>query len=441
MVLFFYIFLHSLYDKITQGCSLLGKGYTSMILPRGKVPTQILLSTFITLLALILHLNLRTSSHDNVIVAVTTFLGSWSLLSYYTLRKERQVHQGHIRAMRVLLQQNPPLNQTVDYSRDALLVIDTHLKVIDVSPHVCEILGMPESSLLGKPLQDYFQIPNLSSSSGTLNGELTWKKTDGKMIYLDYRIRSLLDHGSRSGRLLILTDISNEKRRDEAYLQAAKFSAVGQVAAGLAHELRNPLTTIKGFIQLIGSEQFPPAYRPYHQLILDEIQTTDELLRNFLLLTNPTAPHFRSLNPEELVHSVVQILHPTCLMKEVTLHVSATPPISPILGDEEQLIQVLLAVTQNAIEASPAKGQIHISLDEHLDYLQVKVIDFGDGIPTDIRPYILDPFFTTRKDGTGLGLTIAQRILLAHHGELVFIDSEPSGTAVLLSIPLIRGVA
>lgn len=415
-----------------------GRGLFQMILLRGKVSTQILLSTFIALLALILHLNFSTSSQGVLIVSVVTFLGSWSVLSYYTLRKERQVHQGHIRAMRVLLQQNPPSSQTVDYSRDALLVIDTHNKVIDVSPHVSEILGIPESSLLGKPLKNHLQIPNLNSSSGdTLKGDLTWRNPDGKVIYLDYCIRSLLDHGSRSGRLLILTDISKDKRRDEAYLQAAKFSAVGQVAAGLAHEIRNPLTTIKGFIQLIGSEQFPPAYRAYHQLILDEIQTTDELLKNFLLLTNPTAPHFRSLDPEELVHSVVQILHPTCLMKEVTLRVSATPSIRPILGDEEQLIQVLFAVTQNAIEASPAKGQIHISLYEYLDYLQIKIIDFGDGIPKDIRPHIFDPFFTTRKDGTGLGLTIAQRILLAHHGDLVFTDSDCSGTAVLLSIPLI----
>lgn len=126
-------------------------------------------------------------------------------------------------------------------------------------------------------------------------------------------------------------------------------------------------------------------------------------------------------------------------MKEVTLHLSLAPSIRPILGDEEQLIQVLLAVTHNAIEASPAMGHIHISLDEHLNYLQIKIIDFGDGIPSDIRSQIFDPFFTTRKDGTGLGLTIAQRILLAHHGELVLKDSEPSGTIVLLSIPLIQG--
>lgn len=234
-----------------------------MISVRGKVSPPVLLSTVITLLSLILHLNFSTFSHDSLIITVATFLGTWSLLTYYTLNKERQVHQGHIRAMRVLLQQSPPLSQTVDYSRDALLVIDTNYKVIDVSPHVSKILGMPESTLLGKNLQNFLNIPNLKAPSGeTLKGELTWEKPDGVMIHLDYCIRSLLDHGSHSGHILILTDISKEKRRNNAYLQAAKFSAVGQVAAGLAHEIRNPLTTIKGFIQLIDQSNFRPLIEP-----------------------------------------------------------------------------------------------------------------------------------------------------------------------------------
>ena len=411
-----------------------------MVSLREKVSNRICVAILLTLLALLLHLGFSETSHLFVIIAVITFLGTWSILTYFTLNKERQLHQGHIRAMRVLLQQNPPLSQTVDYSRDALIVLDAHYRVIDMSPHVSEILGIPESKIIGKSIYTTLHIPNIEFSlKDTLKGELTWEKPDAKSIYLDYRIRPLLDQGCRSGLLLILTDISEEKRRSEAYLQAAKFSAVGQVAAGLAHEIRNPLTTIKGFMQLIGSEQFPPAFRPYHQLILEEIQTTDELLKHFLLLTNPTAPHFQPLIAEKLVHSVVQILHPTCSMKEVAIHVSVNPPIRPILGDEEQLIQVLLAVTQNAIDASQVNDPIHILLDEHQDHLQIKVIDFGDGISKDIRPHIFDPFFTTRKEGTGLGLTIAQRILLAHHGELVLMEPEvSSGTVVLLRIPVIQ---
>lgn len=407
---------------------------------QGKLPYQIFLSLLIALLGLFLHLTLNTSIHSFVIITIITFLGTLSILAFYSIYTERQVHQGHIRAMRVLLQQNPPLSQTVDYSREALLVLDAKHRVIDMSPQVSKLLAIPESTLYGKPILKFLQLPDLNTcSNNALRGNLTWEKPSGELVYLDYCVRSLLDRGSRSGRLLILTDVSEEKRHYEAYLQAAKFSAVGQVAAGLAHEMRNPLTTIKGFMQLIGPEQFPSKYKSYHQLILDEIQTTDELLKNFLLLTNPTAPHFRPLAPEQLVHSVAQILHPTCLMNEVTLRVSTPHPLRPILGDEEQLIQVLLAIIQNAIDASQANNQIQISLEENQNDLHIKITDFGKGIPKDIRPYIFDPFFTTRKEGTGLGLTIAQRILLAHHGEIDLADSEhTSGTIVHLRIPVIH---
>ncbi|GBG57534.1 PAS domain-containing sensor histidine kinase [Sporomusaceae bacterium FL31] len=191
-------------------------------------------------------------------------------------------------------------------------------------------------------------------------------------------------------------------------------------------------------MQLIGAEQFPPQFRQYHQLILEEIDTTDKLLKNFLLITNPTAPQFQPLNSENLIHSAVQILYPSSLMNEVNLTVTVNSPVHPILGDEEQLLKALLAVIQNSIDASPINGQINIFLGEYQDDLEIKIVDYGTGIPEDIREQIFDPFFTTRNEGTGLGLTIARRILLAHHGELV-IDSESAfGTTVLLRIPILK---
>lgn len=377
------------------------------------------------------------SSNYFALIAVIIILGLWSTVSYHTLRKERLLHQGHIRAMRVMLQQDPPLSQTVDYSRDSLIVLDSQYNILDISPYASQILGTHQTSLLGNPIDNYLQIPNIKSPSRENHkGELPWKKATGEIIHLQYCIRPLLDQGSPSGLLIILYDISEEKRRYEAYLQAAKFSVVGQVAAGLAHELRNPLTTIKGFMQLIGAEHFPPQFRPYHQLILDEIQTTDTLLSNFLLLTNPTAPQLQLLNPEKLVNSAVQILLPSSLMNEVTLNVTVNSPVSAILGDEEQLLRALLAVIQNSIDASPRNGQILIFLGDRQEHFEIKVIDHGTGIPNDIRKNIFDPFFTTRNEGTGLGLTIAQRILLAHHGELVIDSDTTPGTTVLLRIPI-----
>lgn len=398
-----------------------------------KISLQLIILSEAVTLFLLLYFRHYTMS------IVIAFLGGWVIFSYFKLNQERMLHQGHIRAMRILLQQNPPLSQTVDYSRDAIIVLDSQNQILDVSPQVPKIFGIDETVMIGKVINNYLQIPPINSiDSDNPKGEISLKTDHGQVIHLEYRIRPLLDQGSHSGHLLFLSDISEEKRRYEAYLQASKFSVIGQVAAGLAHELRNPLTTIKGFLQLIGPEQFPPSFRPYHKLILDEVETSNELLKNFLLLTNPTAPHFRTLNPEDLVHSAVQILQPTSLMHEVSLHVALNCPLKSILGDEEQLLQALLAVIQNAIDASATNGQIQIKLKVHKDFLQIEVVDFGPGVPENIRKQIFDPFFTTRNERTGLGLTIAQRILFAHHGELLLSPCDQHiGTVVRMRIPTI----
>ncbi|HVJ49497.1 two-component system sensor histidine kinase NtrB [Desulfitobacterium sp.] len=339
--------------------------------------------------------------------------------------------------MKVLLHQNPPLIQTVDYSRAPLLVLDRDHLIIDASPEVQKLLKLSESSLLNRSIFSVLPLPEAELKVWeSFKGEITYYSKDQETIYLNYFIHPILDRGQRTGRLITFSDVSEEKKRDEAYLQAAKYSVVRQVGAGLAHELRNPLTTIKGFMQLIGPNQFPEKLRPYHQLILDEIKTTDELIHNFLLLTNPSAPQFKTVEPEDLIRNVMQILQPSLLINGLTIQLSIVNPIVPILGDEEQLLQALLSIIQNAIDASPVESEIRITLSGQENVLELSVEDQGKGIPKNMRDRVFDPFFTTRKDGSGLGLTIAKRIILAHHGELKFMDPpQAKGTFILLRLP------
>lgn len=367
-----------------------------------------------------------------------------SYLLFRTLYQERLIYQGHARTLRVLLEHDSLLMQAVDHSQDSVIVLDRNHKIMYISPIAKRLLNISESSFLGKSVFTLLALPKEGLDLwGRYTGELSnvyigqtnnSKKHEG--IHLRYIIRPLIDHGERTGRIITLFDITQEKKRDEAYIQAAKYSVIRQVASGLAHELRNPLTTVKGFMQLIGPDQFPERFRPYHQLILDEIQTTDKLIRNFLLLTNPTAPQFTIIEAELLVRRVIHILKPTLSMHEVTIYFSVVQPISPILGDEEQLSQALLSIIQNAVENSPPDGEIKISLVGNENGIELSIEDDGKGIPVNIRNKVFDPFFTTKKDGCGLGLTIAQRIVLAHHGELSIHNSaQKNGTVILLRFP------
>lgn len=360
---------------------------------------------------------------------------------YNALDKESRLHQRHVRAMRILLQQPAAPVKTIDYSKEAALVLDEKSNILEVSPQAIKLLVLAESELHGRKIQEIFPaLPEEHNSLGDCKGEFSWSKTNGSAHTFEYILRPLYDRAGPSGKLLILFDITEERRKAEAYLQAAKFSVIGQVSSGLAHEIRNPLTTIKGFIQLMGPDQWPEKWRPYHQLILDEINATDHLLEEFLLLTNPSAPLFQPIYLHQVIHSTAEMLKAHCAIHEVKI-VSKLPILEPILGDADQLRQALLSIFQNAIEASTPGSEVFLTLSKKDEHLEVWVEDQGPGIPPEIIDQVFDPFFTTHKEGTGLGLTIARQITLAHNGQLILTQAKPGkGTKVILSFPVFSAV-
>lgn len=395
---------------------------------------------WISLFSLLITLsNWLHLSHSSFIMFHIAIIFSLVLILYrsQTHENERQLRQ--IQTMRVLLQQEPPLSQTVDFSREAVLILDKNGQIMEMNDNVLKLLGVNSSSWRCQSANDLLGLSCIDFLNCTpQRGDFVWNSSYGIPKDIHYSMRPLVDEGVIRGTLLILSDISEEKRKNEAYLQAAKFSVIGQIAGGLAHELRNPLTTIKGFMQLITPEQWPESFRPYHQLILDEIQTTDQIINHFLLLTNPTAPHLEKVIMEEIIQSAIQILQPACLMREVTLMAKIPGSYLLILGDKEQLLQAILSIMQNAIEASPPGEQVLISLEKLNGQIEIIIEDHGPGIPENLRDRVFDPFFTTRKEGTGLGLTIAQQIVTAHHGKLTLPDPEigKKGTKVTLYLPI-----
>jgi len=350
--------------------------------------------------------------------------------------QERHLHQCHIKAMRGLLRQSPQLMQTVDYTREAVMLLDNTGSIIESNPQSSLLLSLSESFLIGQPISDVLGIlPNFQPANTPENGEFIWTtKQDTK--HLRFQTRPLLDYDIPSGVLLTICDISEEKKSSEAYLQAAKLSIISEVSAGLAHEIRNPLTTIKGFMQLITPEQWPEPFRPYQQLMLDEIHSIEQMIERFVLVTSPSAPQMKPVNMTETIQALKQMIQPIWLMQGITLVAELSAHSLYVLGDHEQLSQALLSLLNNAYAASPKGEQVIIRITEYEAHVRISVIDYGPGIPENLRQRVFDPFFTTRDEGTGLGLTIAQQIILAHHGQLHF-SAPLSGTEVLIDLPCI----
>lgn len=396
-----------------------------------------ILSTTLLIVASLVYPN--NPSVPLLLVLVLLLLFLLRMMFFYDKHKiqQRLLHQPHIKAMRVMLRQNLPLIQTVDYSHEAVIILDNTGSIIESNPQSSLLLALSESFLVGKPISDVLGIlPNFQPSEIPENGEFTWETQKKVIKHLKFRTRTLLDYDIPSGTLLTLFDISEAKKRSEAYVQVAKLSIVGQVSAGLAHEIRNPLTTIKGFMQLITPAQWPESFRPYQQLILDEIHSIDKLLNNFVLITSPSAPQMKLLNMTECIQTMAQTIQPIRLMRGVTLVLELSDHSVYVMGDDEQLFRALLSLLNNAIEASPKGGKVIIRLTEYESHARISVIDDGPGIPENLRDRVLDPFFTTQEEGTGLGLTIAQQIVLAHHGMLHFSESiPPSGTEAMIDLP------
>jgi signal transduction histidine kinase len=223
----------------------------------------------------------------------------------------------------------------------------------------------------------------------------------------------------------------------EQLRRADRMKTLGEVAAGLAHEIRHPLASIRGALEIIGARAVPE--RPeaeFSRLALGEVQRLDDLIREFLRYARPHEPDLRPTPIDEVLERVVALLHVEADRAGVTLRVddSGNLPAAPL--DALQIEQVFLNVILNAIQASPNGSEVRIHARLHHESIVVEVTDAGPGIPPDQMTQVFTPFFTTKDTGTGLGLPIAQRIVAAHRGRIEIGPNPGRGTRVRIVLPV-----
>ena len=222
---------------------------------------------------------------------------------------------------------------------------------------------------------------------------------------------------------------------DEQLRRADRLSSLGEIAAGLAHEVRNPLAGVKGALEIITSraaEGSPEA--EFAALASHEIARLDELISEFLTYARPHDPERRDVDIFDVLERVVSLISSEAEQHGVAIEIARTPvPSVPV--DSEQMAQVFFNIVLNAVQVTPAGGQVHITAKATPPMLAIDVRDQGPGIPPEHLTRVFDPFFSTKKNGTGLGLSISQRIVQSHHGTIEIIQPE-RGTVVRVQLPL-----
>ncbi|GMB08022.1 cache domain-containing protein [Thermolongibacillus altinsuensis] len=227
--------------------------------------------------------------------------------------------------------------------------------------------------------------------------------------------------------------IDSIQQSEELLRKSEKLAVVGELAAGVAHEIRNPLTSLKGFIQLLKEGERNQAY---FDIIEAELERLNEIVDEFLLLGKPNAIKKAYSHVSEMLQHVMKLLEGQALLHHVTVQCSVDEQLPPLYCDENQLKQVFINIIKNAIEAMPNGGMLRIEAKRRLDSILICFTDEGCGIPKERLSTLGEPFYSTKEKGTGLGLMVSFKIVEAHGGKMKIHSEEGKGTTVCLLFPI-----
>lgn len=334
------------------------------------------------------------------------------------------------------------LEQTEDYTRqvvanmpNGLLSIDTRGRIVSYNRLSLELLGLQESDVRALNLKTIidFQASGIDQTLAhcrpILEREIQHKSKSGEMIPLCMSATPILEEDDQcQGAVIVLRDLREIKQLEEKVRRSEKLAAIGKLAAGVAHEIRNPLSSIRGFAQFLSQGlKDSPREQAYAQTMVSEVDRINRVVTDLLTFARPTTAEAVPADVTELVEHCVRLVQADADSRNITLRRNITD-LSKVRLDTNQLTQALLNLLLNAMQSVESGGTIEIgaALKPSDDRLLLWVEDNGAGIQPDKFEKIFDPFYTTRAKGTGLGLAIVHKIVENHQGE-IGVESPPAG--------------
>lgn len=295
-----------------------------------------------------------------------------------------------------------------------------------------EVIGRPVQSLYPTSQTELFDHYNRRAWEGEAV-EFQFE-TDDESIYLTSLI-PIIREGRIQEVLGTVIDITTLIKTEELLRRSEKLSVVGELAAGFAHEIRNPLTTIKGFLQLIKKDT-DTKHSEYMSIMLNEIDRLEMITNEFMVVAKPQVANYQMEDFSSFTENVIQFLQPQALLKnvEMVLHVEEALPL--VYCDRNQLRQVFINIYKNAMEAMPDGGIITTSLRVNNDIISISIEDQGTGIPESLIPRLGEPFYTLKEKGTGLGLMVSRKIIENHDGTLMIKSEMNVGTTMTINLPI-----
>jgi two-component system sensor histidine kinase HydH len=351
---------------------------------------------------------------------------------------------------RTLARMRTYTENVVESMADALISIDNQKKIVTLNRRAAEILGGTEGEFKGQGIAEVLggDVEELLRWEGprpiVRDQEIEVNHRSGKGIPLSLSAAPLIDEmGREMGSVLLLRDLREIRDLQEKVRRSERLASLGRLAAGVAHEIRNPLSSIRGFAQFFmqrfkGQEK----EQEYSSLMVKEVDRLNRVITELLDFAGPKEPHREPHSLENILDHSLKLLEPELARKKVEIEKEYEPSLPSVWIDRDQFSQAFLNLLLNSLESMEERGKIKIVLEEEKengqDSLKVCITDTGRGIPQEDLEKVFDPFFSTKRKGTGLGLAIVHQIVEQHRGDITVKSREGEGTTFQITLPLNR---
>lgn len=335
------------------------------------------------------------------------------------------------------------LNTLINNMNELFYTLDGDFRFTFGNQKAVEVSGYTLEEALGKSMLDYIpqkdkdnvlQSARKRISQGTTGSyEHFVTCRDGREILLKVKSSPIVEDGGITGIMVLAEDITAQRKMEKEMIRLGQLHTVGEMAASIGHEIRNPMTTVHGFLQMMSQNQDLSEQRPYFNLMLEELGRANSIITEFLSLAKDKLVDLKYENINRIVNALAPLLVADATKADKYIDFSLSS-VSDLLLDEKEIRQLILNLVRNGLEAMPVGGTIQIRTRQEVDAVILSVHDEGGGILPEIQEQLGTPFITSKENGTGLGLAVCYSIVDRHHARMDY-ESSPAGTTFNVRFP------
>jgi len=368
------------------------------------------------------------------------------VVAFRDIEARKQAEQRILENERQLKEQYDYLNNLINTMNEFCYIYDQDFNLTFVNKKTIEGLGYSREELLGRSIFDFVhpddrEIVRAIAQKrfnhvdvGRYEHRIICK--DGQELLVRIKGSPIINNGEITGTLVLCDDITEYRKLQSEMIRLDQMHTLGEIAAGLAHEIRNPMTTVNGFLQLLLKDKDFNDKREYLEIMIEELNRANGIIGEFLNLARNKIVDLKAHPINQIIRSLAPLLQADAFLSDRTI-VLKLGDVPELLLDVKEIRQLIINLVRNALEATPRGGMVEIITRRVNDFVSLSIKDQGKGIPDDVLEKLGTPFFSTKDNGTGLGLAICFGIIERHKARLD-IDSNSSGTTFTVKFNYIQ---